>query len=409
MAGTRQSGDNPRVNLPVNVIDAAVLVGALVFGILGWRSGAIPQVLGLAGAAAGVAFVVLGAPLLTSALGDLDPFIRAVAAVGIAFFIVAVAEAIGSSLGVVLRHRIGRGVVGAIDSAIGALFGLGQALLLAWLVGGLLATGPTPELAREAQRSLAVRGLMTILPAPNEVIGELASIVDASGLPQVFAGLEPAPAAPVDTPGSAEARTMAGDALKSVVRVESTACGARFTGTGFAVATGYIVTNAHVIAGSDLVTITSDANGKFSEGIVVFFDPSLDLAVVRTPDLRLPVLDFTDELPVRGTKGAAVGHPNAAPVTVVPAGVTAQLTARGRDIYDRKVVTRQVLELRANVEPGDSGGPLILEDGTVGGVIFAELRSDAEVGYALDPLVVRSTVTPALKKSAPVDVGACVK
>ena len=48
----------------------------------------------------------------------------------------------------------------------------------------------------------------------------------------------------------------------------------------------------------------------------------------------------------------------------------------GRDIYDQTRVKRDILELRAEVDRGDSGGPLILKDGTVGGVVFAESRTD---------------------------------
>jgi S1-C subfamily serine protease len=400
-------GHNRRVNLPVNLLDVGALVALVVFAVLGWRSGALPQFFVLLGAALGVAIVVLGAQLLVSALSDLEPFLRAVIAVAAAFFVVAMAEAIGSSVGVLLRERLGRGVAGTLDSVGGALFGAGQALLLVWLVGGLLATGPMPPLAREAQRSTAVRSLMTILPAPSEVIGELSSIIDASGLPQAFSGLEPAPAPPVDTPGSAEARQMASGAMASVVRVDSTACGRRYTGTGFEAAPGYVVTNAHVVAGSTGITVTSDLGGGHAPGTLVFIDPDLDVAVIRTPGLRLPVLRFASESPKRGTVAAALGHPNAAPLTVVPAGVTASIRARGRDIYGSGTVVRDVLELRAAVEPGDSGGPLILADGTVGGVVFAESRTDPDVGYALDPLVVASTVGPALGATAAVDPGAC--
>ncbi len=408
MTRTRAAAHNRPVSIPVNLVDATTLVAALVFGILGWRSGALPQILGLIGAAAGIVVVVVGAPLLVGTLGDLDPFVRALIAVGAAFFVVAMAEAIGSSGGILLRQRLGRGLAGAFDSAIGALFGIGQALLLAWLVGGLMATGPLPQLAREAQRSMAVRGLMAILPAPQEVVGDLSVIIDASGLPRAFSGLEPAPAAPVETPDLAEARQIAAAARRSTVRIDSSACGRRFTGTGFAIAPGYFLTNAHVVAGATDVRVAADESGTEADGIVTLFDPELDIAVLRTPGLSLPALTFAKSSPERGATGAALGHPNAAPLAIVPAGVTASLRARGRDIYDDKVVVRDVLELRAAVEPGDSGGPLVLADGTIGGVIFAESRSDPNVGYALDPVVVLQDAIPGIGRLKAADLGGCV-
>jgi S1-C subfamily serine protease len=397
------------VNLPVNAVDAATLVAALLFGVLGWRSGALPQVLGLVGIGLGIAVVVVGAPVVVRLLGDVDPFVRAVVAVAAALFVVTMAEALGSSIGLLVRQRIGRGIAGAFDSSLGAMFGVVQALLLAWLVGGLLATGPWPLLAREAQRSAAVRGLTTILPAPGEIAGDLSTIINASGLPQAFSGLEPAPAEPVDTPGIAEARQIAAAARRSTVRIDASACGRQYTGTGFAVAPGYFLTNAHVVAGSTDIRVTADVSGAAADGIISLFDPELDIAVIRTPGLALPALTFAKASPERGATGAALGHPNAAPLAIVPAGVTANLHARGRDIYDSQVVVRNVLELRAAVEPGDSGGPLILADGTVGGLIFAESRTDPEVGYALDPLDVLAAAIPGIGKTKAADPGACIR
>ena len=409
MARRRRGRHNPRVDLPVNIVDLAIVAIVFLAAVLGWRSGALPQVLGLAGAAVGIAAVVLLVPAVAGALDRFDPPIRAFLAFGGAFLIVAVAEAIGSTLGAGLRDRLGRGVANRLDAVLGTLFGIAQALVLAWLIGGLLATGPFPSLAREAQRSVAVRTLLGALPPPSEVAGELGSLIDASGLPQVFSGLEPQPAPAVPTPGRAEAEQIAAAALGSVVRVDTQACGLIFTGTGFAVAPNFIVTNAHVVAGASGVTVTADATGRRARGIVVFFDPELDLALVRTPDLVFRPLRFATAAPGRGTVGAALGHPNGGALAVIPAAVSAEIRARGRDLYASRTVIRDILELRAPVEPGDSGGPFLLADGTVGGVVFAESRTDAGVGYALDPLAVANRVNPLLGRTAAVDTGACLR
>jgi S1-C subfamily serine protease len=409
MARRRRRRHNPRVDLPVNIVDLAIVAIAVLAAVLGWRSGALPQVLGLAGAAAGIAAVVLLVPAAAGALDRFDPPVRAFLAFGGAFLIVAVAEAIGSTLGAGLRDRLGRGVANRLDAVLGALFGIAQALVLAWLIGGLLATGPFPSLAREAQRSVAVRTLLGALPPPSEVAGELGGLIDASGLPQVFSGLEPQPAPAVPIPGRAEAERIAATALGSVVRVDTQACGQIFTGTGFAVGPNVLVTNAHVVAGASGVAVTADATGRRARGSVVFFDPQLDLALVRTPDLVFPPLRFATAAPVRGTVGASLGHPNGGALTVIPAAVSAEIRARGRDLYGARTVIRDILELRAPVEPGDSGGPFLLADGSVGGVVFAESRTDPGVGYALDPLAVADRVNPMLGRTAAVDTGACLR
>ena len=312
-------------------------------------------------------------------------------------------------MGGTLRDRLGRGVANRLDAALGALFGIAQALVLAWLVGGLLATGPFPSLASEAQQSVAVRSLLGAFPPPSEVAGELGGLIDASGLPQVFSGLEPLPAPAVPVPGRTEADQIAAAAVASVVRVDAQGCGEIFTGTGFAVAPNYVVTNAHVVAGATSVSVTADATGRRAAGSVVLFDPELDVALIRTANLVFPPLELAATAPDRGTVGAALGHPNGGALAVIPAAVSAEIHASGRDLYGTHTVVRDVLELLAPIQPGDSGGPFLLADGQVGGVVFAESRTDAGVGYALDPIAVADRVLPLLGRTAAVDTGACLR
>jgi S1-C subfamily serine protease len=264
-----------------------------------------------------------------------------------------------------------------------------------------------PVIGAEAQRSVAIRWLLETLPPPGEVIGEVGAILDESGLPQVFSGLEPPAAPPVDVPGGADAARIAARALASTVRVEAGGCGALFTGTAFSVSTGIFVTNAHVVAGADRVTLRSAAGS--TRGTVVLFDPDLDIALVRAPDLPLPNLELAVNAPERGATGAAVGHPNGAGLTALPGAVTARIEARGRDIYGEAPIVRDILELRAAIEPGVSGGPFVLTDGTVGGVVFAESRTDDAIGYALDPVAVALAIRPGLAATDAVDTGRCVR
>lgn len=393
--------------LPINTIDLVVLLLVIGAAIVGYRSGALPQVLGLAAAAGMIVLVVAFAPQLTAALADLEQPARALVAIGGTFLVVAMAQAIGSGLGAAMRNAMGRGVAGGIDSALGAVFGAAQALVVTWLIGGLLAASSLPVASTEAQKSMAVRWLLEVLPPPGEVIGEVGAIVTESGLPLVFSGLEPIPAPPVELPGGQEAAAIAATALASTVRVQSSACGASFTGTAFSVAEGYFVTNAHVVAGAERVSLSGVAGS--ARGTVVMFDPELDVALIRARDLRTPALVLAAEAPGRGTIGAALGHPNGEGLTALPAAVTAEIRARGRDLYGEVPVTRDVLELRAAVEPGVSGGPLVLPNGTVGGVVFAESRTDESIGYALDPVAVAVAIMPSIGETEAVDTGPCIR
>ena len=72
-------------------------------------------------------------------------------------------------------------------------------------------------------------------------------------------------------------------------------------------------------------------------------------------------------------------------------------------------MARQIVELRADIQRGDSGGPFVLADGTVGGVIFAQSKTDQAIGYALSPVEVAAAIGPSLGSVDPVDTGPCIR
>jgi S1-C subfamily serine protease len=391
----------------VNLFDLAALVLVVVGLALGFRSGALPQVGGLMGAVGGGALALMALPLAEEPLATLDPLARAfIVLVGL-LLAIGIGEGIGSSLGRSVANGLGDGVLSAFDRLAGGLVGACQALLIIWLAGGLLATGPARGLANQAQTSVAVRSLSAILPPPTEIAGAVGRMLDASGLPDVFVGLEPLPAPPVERPGDPEARRIAGVAANSTVRVSAQTCNLVSTGTGFAIAPEYIVTNAHVIAGARTVRVTLGSGPR--DAVPVIFDPDLDVALLWVRGLGAPPLRFAREDPQRGDRGAAIGFPGGAGLTVIPAAVAGSYTAQGRDIYGVDRVTRDILELRAMIDRGDSGGPFILTDGSVGGVVFAEARTDESVGYALAASAVADRVAPGVGRTTAIETGACLR
>ena len=104
-----------------------------------------------------------------------------------------------------------------------------------------------------------------------------------------------------------------------------------------------------------------------------------------------------------------MGFPGGGSLSVVPAAVTGSYRATGRDIYGQVRVDRDILELRAQIDRGDSGGPFVLQDGTIGGLVFAEARTDPDVGYALSPTSVAVRIAPALSQTSAVATGACLR
>ena len=92
-----------------------------------------------------------------------------------------------------------------------------------------------------------------------------------------------------------------------------------------------------------------------------------------------------------------------------PARVRDRLVARGLDITGREEVTRDVYSLRAPVQPGNSGGPVLDEQGRVVGVVFARSLDDPDTGYALTLAEVSRGVAMAVGETRGVATGACVK
>lgn len=390
----------------MNLFDLAVVVIVIVAMVVGFRSGALPQIVGLIGALGGGVLALLALPHLETPLEAIDLPIRAFAVLAGILFCIGVGEAIGSAIGRTAASHLGQGVFGALDRVLGAFVGSAQALLIVWLTGGLLAAGPSSSLSSQAQTSFMVRALNGFLPAPTEIAGELARLLSDTGLPDLFVGLEPLPAPPVELPDDPLVQRLADLAIPSVVKVSAATCGAVSLGTGFVVDRGYAVTNAHVVAGASTVRIA--VGDEVIDAVPVFLDPELDVALLYAPKLTAPALPLSAVDPERGAAGATFGFPGGGRLDVEPAAVAGAYNAQGRDIYGKTRVTRAILEIRAKIDRGDSGGPLVLADGTIGGVVFAEARTEEDVGYALTPTSVRDAIAPALRRTGFVPTGACI-
>lgn len=390
----------------MNLLDFIFLILVVVAVVFGARSGALPQIGGLAGAALGAVGAFAIVPLASPLVADLSPTIRAILILTALLAIVGLGEGLGASIGRAASRALGRGLLGALDQVSGALVGAAQAVLIIWLMGGVLAAGPFPTLTGLAQNSRALRIVDGLLPPPTEIVLDLGHLLDDTGLPDVFIGLEPLPAAPVALPSDSVARAIGQRAAASVLRVVADGCQLESRGTSFVVAPGYLVTNAHVVAGASTIVVQTSDQSLPATPVLV--DDQYDIAVLRVKGLSAPALSLASEDPHRGDIGATFGYPGGGDAAVEPATVAAVYDATGLDVTGSARVTRRLVELRAQIEPGDSGGPLLLADGTVGGVVFAESRADPTVGYALSPTQVEDHVAPALDRTQGVSTGPCI-
>ncbi len=391
----------------MNAIDLLALLVLALAAIAGFRSGALPQLGGLGGAVLGLVAALWALPWALVPLADVDPLIRALLVFTGIILAVGLGEVVGARSGMAVGRALGDGLLGATEKVVGAGVGVIQGVLVIWLVVGLLIVAPFPRLAEQAAGSAASRLTGLLLPPPPEVAGDLARALDETGLPDVFVGLEPLPAPPVERPSDPEAARIGAAGEASTPKVSSNACGTVLVGSGIVIADGFVVTNAHVVAGASATRLR--LGGATVDAVPVLFDPALDVALLHAPGLDAPALRFAADDPDRGVQGATLGYPGGGGLVIEAAAVARRLAATGRDIYDDRVVTRQVLELRAIVDQGDSGGPFMLADGTVGGLVFAEAKRDAGIGYALAPTDVAAAIAPAIGSTAAVDTGPCTR
>jgi len=390
----------------LNGLDLVVLVLLAASAVAGFRRGALLQILAYGGLVAGlVAGALLGPPLASLARSHL-------AQAGIAVALLLGGAGIGNALGWLagtwVRTHAHRTRFRSVDAAGGSLVSVVATLLAVWFIALNLVNGPFALVAREIRGSVIVRDLGTALPEPPSVLGDVRKFFNRFGFPEVFSGLPPAPAGPVKLPTQAEARQASRAAEASTVRVVGRACGEIQSGSGFVVADHYILTNAHVVAGVGALQV-QEQNGDSQTATPVLYDPRTDLAVLYVSLTPGPPLPLDPQLVARGAAGATLGYPGGGGLTIDRAAVRRPIDAVGRDIYGRHSVEREVYELQADIVPGDSGGPFVLADGSVAGVVFAASTTEQGVGYAIASTDVIPDVQQAVGTTVPASTGACVR
>jgi len=392
-------------SVAVNLIDLAAFAILATTVALGAWAGLFPQLLGLVGAAVGFVLAVVAAGSLHAPLAQIDQPMRAfLAAAGLVGLTLS-GEAAGSAIGSRIRAAMHASVLGSVDLGGGVVVGLGQGILAIWIMAGLVLAGAAPGLERAVGASLVVRSINRVLPPPEGVAQQLASLLGPTELPKLFAGVEPSPAPPLDLPGSGTVRALAQSAAASTVQVVTIGCGREQLGTGFFVAEHVVVTNAHVVAGGSSISVA--LAGVTQRATLVTFDARQDVAVLRVAAMTAPALRLAGNPPERGVPAAALGHPGGGPLAVIPAVVTAEFTALGPDIYDHGKVSRAIVEVRAAVRRGDSGGPLLTAPGLVGGIVFGASRTSPGVGYAIAANSVAAEIREASARTGAVPSGAC--
>jgi S1-C subfamily serine protease len=379
----------------MTVLDWGIVAFTLALSLWGFRQGLIVGTLTLLGFAVGAIVGSRVAPLVLNQ-GAESPYAPLCAALG-ALLVGAVVAVTLESLALGLRARLirGRGLLHLADGAGGAALVASVALGLVWVFGAVALHAPgTAQLRADVQHSLILRSLNDVLPPSGPILNALDRVDPA---PSIVG-----PAAPVAAPDPAiVADPDVVGAGGSVVRVLGTACGLGVEGSGWVAAPGIVVTNAHVVAGEDDTTVTTQG-GASLEATSVHYDPENDLALLRI-GVDLPALEIVPD-PESGIAGAVLGYPENGPYDASPARLGETRETISDDSYGVGPVRRSITSLRGEVRSGNSGGPLVDDRGRVLGTVFAATTTGTPGGFAVPDAIVETALREPL---APVDTGPC--
>lgn len=397
----------------MNLLDVIIILAAIAYGIGGFRSGALVGIFSLLGFFGGAAIGAQLAQPLGSAVVD------GRAQVPVAIFCVLVLATLGQLLGVYVAGHVKSRVVlnehvKMADSGVGAVLGVLAVLLVAWMVALPLANSPYPSLAAEASHSALVRAVNNAVPDSfRNLYRGLRKFLDHSGFPPVFGDLPsntivsvPEPPANLDRAARREVRQVAPSVLK--IFGQAPQCSRSIEGSGFVYAHDRVLTNAHVVAGTDTVSVEISPNNDLPAHVVLF-DPNRDVAVLDVPGLPASArpLRLSPSVASSGDPALVLGYPENGPFTVRTARIRSESTVGGTNIYGNGSVDRSIYAIRSIVRSGNSGGPLLDYDGTVLGMVFATAVDSSDTGFALSRAEIAADARAGRHATQPVGTSGC--
>ena len=262
------------------------------------------------------------------------------------------------------------------------------------------------------RRVLGVAGSMAVAAAIAVVIpavtGSLGAPPASRQHPPSMTGLNAPANVPPPDRSVLRWRAVAKDRA-SIVKITGeakTTCNRRLEGSGFVISPQHVLTNAHVVAGMTNGPYVGYGGINRRPAKVVLFDPNTDVAILYVPGLPAPPLRFAGQAG-RGSGAVVAGYPQNGGFRAVPARIGSQWAANGPNIYRTGTVTRAIYAVRAKVEPGNSGGPLLAKNGKVYGVIFAASTTAHDTGFALTAGEVVADVRRGALATTPVSTHGC--
>lgn len=391
----------------MNWVDLLVIVLALIAAVSGARQGMVTAIASLSGVLLGAIVGVRIAPVLVERFSSATT--RVAFTVAILILLVALGETIGVWAGRTVRERMHIEPIRQVDSALGTVVLALAVLVVAWLVAVPLTSASSAGLASAVKHSVILGTVDKVMPETvRQLPADLRRLLRQSGFPDVLGPFAATPQTEVEPPDPAlQASPVVQQLRPSVLKVRGRApsCGRALEGTGFVVAPERVMTNAHVVAGTEEVGV--ETSRGLVPGRVVLYDPETDVAVLAVPGLRAPPLPFAPNDATTGESAIVLGYPLDGPYQASEARVRERIELRGPNIYEAQTVVRDVYTVRAVVRSGNSGGPMVDPTGQVLGVVFGAAVDDNDTGFVLTADEVADEVANAPGLDARVSTGPC--
>ena len=393
----------------MDILDILLLLVVAAFAVSGYRQGFVVGVVSFGGFLGGL---VLGFWLVPMFLKDMaSGLLPSVIALCTVLALAVAGQVLGSMLGSRLREKVTWQPAQMVDAVTGSVVSVVAVLMVAWFLGLALFTSSVPAISQQVRSSSILKGVTQLMPeGSSQLFNSFSNLLDRNGFPLVFGPFESENVTNVNPPDATvitNPTKAVQDARSSIVKIVGSApsCGKDIEGSGFVFAPGKVMTNAHVVGGTQQVVV-KQPSGKAYTATVVLFDPQRDVAVLDVPSLHATPLPFTYD-GKSGDDAIVIGYPQNGPYTPVAARIRQEITATGANIYNSGNVRRDVYSLYATVLQGNSGGPLLSPDGKVYGVVFAKSLEDQHTGYALTAEEVKSDMSAGLQTDRAVKTGAC--
>jgi len=391
----------------LTVLDIVLILALLSYLVYGLRNGFLVTVGGLAGFAAGAIAAFFAVPLVSGFVADSGW--RLTAIIAAAVVLMALGHGLGTMVGRQLRGVVRIRPLRVVDRLVGGALNLVVSALVMSMLAFSVSSLGVPVVSQQLAESKVIRFIDGLTPTPvKATMAQLRSTVIGNGIPTLIEGLDQGQA--VQVPNTSTNTPALNKAAQSVLRIAGTAyeCGQNQTGSGFVVSQDRVVTNAHVVAGVSQPVVEKPDGGGAMPGRVVYFDTKRDLAVLAVDNLPSQPLPLSRDLP-GGSQAAFAGYPHGGPLQSKPATVQDIATVLVPDIYGNNPSPEDIYRLAGDVQPGNSGGPLLTTDGQVAGVVFAKATSDAEVGFAITMNDLEPVAERAPTLSSPVSSGQCIQ